>query len=50
MRHVALASRSESGVGLERLFRSFDTNRDGVVDELELKTGLGALGGGARTI
>ena len=40
---------NESGVGLERLFRSFDTNRDGEVDEEELKTGLAALGGGKAT-
>ena len=40
---------TESGVGLERLFRSFDTNRDGEVDEEELRTGLAALGGGQPT-
>lgn len=36
-------------MGLERLFRSFDTNRDGEVDEEELRTGLAALGGGKAT-
>ena len=40
---------TESGVELERLFRSFDTNRDGEVDEEELKSGLAALGGGTAT-
>eukprot|EP01043_Picozoa_sp_COSAG02_P096741 COSAG02_NODE_33005_length_507_cov_0.750000_1_plen_144_part_10 len=40
---------TESGVGLERLFRSFDTNRDGEVDEEELRTGLATLGGGQPT-
>ena len=37
----------ESGIGLERLFRSFDTDRDGSVDYQELKTGLSSLAGGA---
>lgn len=36
-------------MGLERLFRSFDTNRDGEVDEEELRTGLAALGGAKAT-
>ena len=38
---------NESGIGLERLFRSFDTDRDGSVDYQELKTGLSSLAGGA---